>query len=344
MLKLTSIAFLLIFGILCFGCGGSQGAKNSETELKKFITTNLPDSINKVDKNKTGPIFTKDFENIINYKRKDKDEQLYVYFKNSKKVNVYSKPSIVVDDKENFMEEKWNIYLGEVGDRKIVDGVEWYYIRAFFVEDGKKAMRRGNDFGWVKNDYNLKIATHFGEYCCLDGNADGSLYSLLHAPYKNPLYLKQDFNKVAIPGNFRHIYTCTDNSQEFYSYYLDMDSIKQDKNEIFFDILSTKYFDGEKGIISWDYSGNKPVGVMAVKEKYIYDTKKQRYCRIGGASFGFDGKKLSENMVNQKFYETDNYLYRDTNGLVSLFSSKKPEYTKRPNFIYSALFKVLEGE
>ena len=90
----------------------------------------------------------------------------------------------------------------------------------------------------------------------------------------------------------------------------------------------------------------KPVEVLAVKDKYVYDTNKQRYCRIGGELIGFDGKRLAEDVVDQKLrsYNTDSYLSRDENGVVSLFSSKKPEYTWHPEFIYMALFKVLEGE
>lgn len=87
----------------------------------KLRVVELPKDLSKFDGSKAGPIFDKNFENILNFKRKHMGNPVFV--STIKNVKVYDEP----DGKELTILPK-GTYC-EVGDYKKVDEEEWLYLR-----------------------------------------------------------------------------------------------------------------------------------------------------------------------------------------------------------------------
>lgn len=326
----TMLCIIISFCLSCIVCGcGSSVSDNSVSN--DLLQSQLPKSIKLVERNLSGPVFSDELQNKINFQRKDKDEQVYIRI-DKKEVTLYEKPG----GKVNGSVINANLY--EIGDKKLIGNDIWYYIKQIYYGDNDVPKVGAARNGWVKDENNVKVDLYFSH-----------LY-----------FFNNSFNiPNVINGKWRHIYT-KNFETVMHNYYVDLDSIAEKEDKIYFSVMRIETLDGE--ILPNKYiDGDKETDIFGTIDKYRYDYNKKKIYQIGKIYLDLIGNVIYNNDFEDSYeivpgetlkgfklpdYDpTDDgkYLYRDEDGLVYELSTREPVYTKNFNLIYSAFFKILEG-
>lgn len=355
----------LILSILIIVCFSGCSKNTSESSLTKF---NFPVSIEKINKNATGNILkSTQLEEDLNYRRTDRDKPLYVEIINSTEVEIFEEPGNTSID--NSKGRYKTIWLAEVGDKKIVNDDDWYFLRIIYPISRKKEQElkkiSGIDKkllympptnGWVKSGNNIIVNPTWG-----------------------PVYKLDD--KKSLPqffaGNWRFAYTEMEGNK-YWSYFIDVDSITERDHKIYFNTMlmtevmnfiwvstqkkykleilddsasyyATKYcFDPEKNLI---YEAEKiyynKKGLIESKVNYENEWKENDLKLLKDKNHQNELKKLEKAGIQVKSldpFDRGKYLVRNAeNYLVYELSKNEPMFDKTPNLLYTAFFGVLEG-
>ena len=320
-MKLSRIICLtLMIGLLSGGCS----SKKAETEL--------PDSLNKLNRSATDPILSKELENRLNYERKDKEAVGYIKVARDP-VEVYLSP--------NSGEKKYvyDLERARIRSRKLVNGKEWFYVSAIIVKNPDSLADEGRvTSGWIMNHGDVSLDLK-----------KGTVYNFIREGRIPQRFLNN--------GKWRLAYSNPWENMNWY-HYIDVDSIISSENSIFFSTLS---FVDKRNEIPQD-------GTIT---KYCYDLKRKMIYLIGSESFYHNKKAIKGAPQNDytdaayniaKGFKTKNKRYGFPNAGVSYSDAHvtrlqdgktklayinthfDPIQRRSPDLLFTAFFELLEGK
>ena len=149
----TAFIVLLASAVYHFLSGSSIAGPEIENDVE------MPTSISKIDRTKTSPVFDKNFEKIVNYKRKAIAGPAFI--------STLKPPLKVFDKPEGKVTGE--LALGtvcEVSDFKDTKSGTWLYLRLIQIKNGKKDTPLN---GWIREDgayrdHNNSVFYQFTEY------------------------------------------------------------------------------------------------------------------------------------------------------------------------------------
>lgn len=315
------ICLVLVIASFLAGCG----SKKAESDL--------PDSLNKLNRSATGPILSKELENRLNYERKDKEAAGYIKVARDP-VEVYLSPN---------SGEKKNVYDMErarIRSRKLVNGKEWFYVSAIIVKNPDSLTDEGRvTSGWIMNQGDVTLDLRKGTV--YDFSRGGRI------PQKF-------FNN----GKWRLAYSNPGDRITVY-YYIDTDSIVSADNDIYFSTLI--FSDTQK---EPPQNGSIHKYCYDIKRKMIYEIGFESYIHnrnvIKGAGPSHDyidsafnvGKGIKTKDKRYSFpgvgaSYSDDHIIRVQDGkskLVYINTRYDPLLHNYPNLLYTAFFELLEGK
>lgn len=360
---------ILVLGLvsLLLFCGCKSMSKNIKIE-----DVDLPKSVAKVNKNNTDNIFKSiDLEDDLNFRRNDRNTPLYISIVPGAEIDIYKEPGDMSDN--NKKGRYRTVRTAEIRDKKIINNEEWYYLKIIYSVSSKE-MKRLQSMknidkkllytpprdGWIKKNQDIVL-----------NPTDGPIYKL-SSDEKIP---------VKFQGKWRFIYSRM-YSHMYNRYFIDTNSIIQQNEKIYFEILSI----GQGMNFLWDNKKDEfiyeflPDYLGYQRIKYCYDTKNNYIYKASEKIYDINGelssdreyekewqenqKKFDEikkreddklkkeglNGVDYPAFKVDSpadegkYLVRSKDKkLVYELSKKEPIFSDMPNLIFSSFFEVLEG-
>ena len=299
----------------------------------KKAESDLPDSLNKLNRSATGPILSKELENRLNYERKDTEVAGYIKVARDP-VEVYLSPNSA---------EKKNVYdleRARIRSRKLVNGKEWFYVSAIIVKNPDSLADEGRvTSGWIMNHGDVSLDLKRGTV--YDFSREGRI------PQK---FLDDRKWRLAYSSPGEHT---------TWFHYIDINSIISADNNIYFSALGfadTKNETPQNGTIT-NYCYD-------IKRKMIYNVGFESYIHnresIKGAGPSHDyiynafnvGKGLKTKDKRYSFPGTgvsysDVHIIRLQDGKTKLAYTNThydPLLHSFPNLLYTAFFELLEGK
>lgn len=284
LLTVLSAAYLFKDGLLK---ASSSAVPNIGIKLR---VVELPKDLNKFDGSKTGSIFDKNFENILNFKRKHMGNPVFV--STIKNVKVYDKPN----GKELTILPKGSYC--EVGNYKKVDEEEWLYLRLIQEKNDNDNFPTS---AWVKRtDVEIDMKNSAIYICGKNSANEGyrHIYSI-------------------VPDENRKIVRNFNDSSDVY---LDMKSIEKiDDNTIMFAVrYNYRFYDYVYDAKhSWFYSKDafnrmkKELEVMKAKGEVVEDYKAKYFMDendIYYYAYGNMSPKIGEYDDFPSEYASPNYI------------------------------------
>lgn len=318
-LSLVTGAYFMFKGDLLPKSFGDKkvASSNSKSKNSKIAVSNAPMDISKYDKTKTGPVFTKEMEDILNYRRSDQQPLTYLSVSDLPDINFYKQPGSL--DNSNFIGKVPYISNVWVSDKKIIDGREWY-----LAENIDGGTRENQDKyplrGWFVKEPNLKI------------KFSDQVYYKLNFIKEIPLA----FPEMKKEGNWRFVYSSDDMD---YAAFIDRDSIKQEG-----DIIKFKVLEQSKGMSIYIEKEDLEHLVAICIDEYEYDTKNQVVEFKTGKFYNSNFKFLKDHTPFHK--DPDNMIFRkySGDGFYYRVPKNKPVKMVKPQFKETALFYMLEGK